>query len=510
MEYKFSFNVDETLSKLAWIAKIGSGESVIKVIHGSAVELSEDWMVEGVWDGDFEAGNFHQSESFFGTGVRIENNKVHFVTTFSPMDRILYCEYNGDFLFSNSLILLLAYTGATLDINHNYHQECQAMCKGIQSYNRKFTILHPEIKCFYQVFRESTIFSKGKITFQHRYKRQKIESFDHYYRIINSILEKIRKNYESDKRKIPISTFTTLSQGYDSTAVSCLVKNIGVTSAFVGNRLKSILPLQKTAEEMGGAALIAKKLGYNIFYPNDKRSNISEDELYFLATTYPKHHSGAWSEVGLHSLTNYIENNCSMAVVFTGHHGDSAWDVNLPEENVKNVKVPRSMMGFCTEMRLKSGFVNVPVPGLMVFNLEDIFSISCSPEMEPWRLHNSYDRPIPRRIAEGAGVDRHLFGMQKKHIATTYTLPINHKLRKAFLEYLRKEHRIHATTVYLEYLLQQIFKIGPIGGLFGKRKPRTGETGNILLRKDVDLYFLMCNWATGTLSEKAARILSKY
>ena len=38
--------------------------------------------------------------------------------------------------------------------------------------------------------------------------------------------------------------------------------------------------------------------------------------------------------------------------------------------------------------------------------------------MEPWRVHTNYDRPIPRRIAEEAGVPRELFGNKKRAAAT--------------------------------------------------------------------------------------------
>ena len=34
--------------------------------------------------------------------------------------------------------------------------------------------------------------------------------------------------------------------------------------------------------------------------------------------------------------------------------------------------------------------------------------------MKPWSVAKSYDRPIARRIAEEAGVPRHLFGQVKK------------------------------------------------------------------------------------------------
>jgi hypothetical protein len=43
----------------------------------------------------------------------------------------------------------------------------------------------------------------------------------------------------------------------------------------------------------------------------------------------------------------------------------------------------------------------------------DIWKVTISEEMGPWRLGNDYDRPIPRRIVEEKGVPRNLFGFAK-------------------------------------------------------------------------------------------------
>ena len=40
--------------------------------------------------------------------------------------------------------------------------------------------------------------------------------------------------------------------------------------------------------------------------------------------------------------------------------------------------------------------------------------------MTPWSVGGGYDRPIPRRIAESAGVDRQAFGQRKRAVAVWY------------------------------------------------------------------------------------------
>jgi hypothetical protein len=65
------------------------------------------------------------------------------------------------------------------------------------------------------------------------------------------------------------------------------------------------------------------------------------------------------------------------------------------------------------EFRLRVGFVKVAIPFFGAARAEDIDKISNSGEMEFWRLGNDYDKPIPRRILETAGVPRGLFGVRK-------------------------------------------------------------------------------------------------
>ena len=118
IEYKTNFN----LPQLSWLS-ILDPEMKLTVIKGSAVECHKNWMVEGVWDDDFEKGNFHQSENFFGSGIRIENNKIFFVPSSALTDRLFLANDREQTYVSNSLVLILGATGSELDQNHNYKNE---------------------------------------------------------------------------------------------------------------------------------------------------------------------------------------------------------------------------------------------------------------------------------------------------------------------------------------------------------------------------------------------------
>lgn len=90
------------------------------------------------------------------------------------------------------------------------------------------------------------------------------------------------------------------------------------------------------------------------------------------------------------------------------------WDPNtLPTKDIK--RGDTSGMGM-QEFRLRNNFILLPVPFIGVRNQPDIHSISHAPDMQPFRVGGIYDRPICRRIAEEAGVQRKLFGQSKKAV----------------------------------------------------------------------------------------------
>jgi hypothetical protein len=97
-----------------------------------------------------------------------------------------------------------------------------------------------------------------------------------------------------------------------------------------------------------------------------------------------------------------------------------------------------------SEIRLKTGFIQAAIPVIGSRNRTSILGITESPEMLPWRLNTGYDRPIPRRIAEEAGVPREMFGQIKLasivHLASP-NVPVTPGLRNEFFRHLFK-HRL--------------------------------------------------------------------
>jgi hypothetical protein len=494
-----------TLPKLSWLATLDLASSALTVVHGTHVEHGEDWLVEGVWEGDFSSAEFHCSENFFGSGIRVKDGVVHFVPSSSLVDRLIYCLHRSILLVSNSLPLLLGFTGARLDPDHNYHAESYAIVMGLKKYEKKFVVLHPEIDCFVQQYEANILVKGGNISFASRTRVREIDSYSTYLGLLREALRGIEGNYKSKARKFPMTPFVSMSTGYDSPAAAVLVRDIGVRTCFTSRRSTSGMPMWLSRRAaIDDAKPIADCLGIDTIYLDPKRSKISEDELYFLAATT------APPEIIFHSMAKHFDAHCDVALVFTGYHGDKVWDVHSSGKYLADEMIRGDTSGLnLGEIRLKSGFIHAAVPFISAKSMRSIVAISRSEEMRPWTLKSAYDRPIPRRIVEGAGVKRGLFGYRKKGAIYKYSFPINRTLRQLFFEFLREKHGLPRRTVYGIDFTE---RLATTFGSFLARL-RTVTTGApsishpVVLSKKVDISRLMYHWAVTTLAERLGAAL---
>lgn len=495
------------LPRLAWIASVASYGGDAVVYHGSDVERTREWMVEGVWDDEFRLGGFHRSPHFFGSGIRVEQGQLHFVPSSALVNRLIYCRYRDRIVVSNSLALLLAFTGATLDPAHNYRAETYAIRHGAGRYRREFTVAHSEIRSFCQVYDESLVLTPGEVTFQTLRHAPRIPSFEHYRSLVREALRRLRANYASPERRLPMTAFATISSGYDSAASAALVAELGIATCFTTPRSNSHIPwwLSRRAGIDDGKP-IADLLQLRTVYVDPRRSPVNEDELYFLAP------GCAPTMTVLQPLARDLERRGSPAVLFTGFQGDEVWDLNPWDRAYQEAGLVRgdTTALMLSEIRLKAGFVNVAVPSLFARSVQDIAAISASPEMAPWRLGTGYDRPIPRRILETAGVPRALFGLRKKAVVERRTYPTNRTLRREFFAYLRAEGRCSASFVYVHGAVNRI--VYPFvrawdllrHRLFGIEPPTIPAA---YVWKRFDFASMMFSWAASALSARFTSLL---
>lgn len=230
--------------------------------------------------------------------------------------------------------------------------------------------------------------------------------------MINTV-KNIRDNLNSPKRKVKYDPIVFSSQGYDSSACAVIGKKIKCT--------KAVTYESKKNNRSDNGKKIVKKLNYNdIIVKNELdylNKNIAEE---FVAS----------GELGTSIFFAASEDDLKQKYLLSGIHGDKMWDKNC---KYLNKDIIRSFYPDTAkkEFRLRTGFINITIPFLGVENIEQVNEISNSEEMKNWSLDNDYDRPIPRRIVEEAGVPRGYFGMEKSGGAGS-------NLRFGYLSYLEK------------------------------------------------------------------------
>jgi hypothetical protein len=425
------------LPKLGWCATLDTVNDRLSIVHGKAVECREQWMVEGVWEGPFTAGAFHRGAHLFGSGVRLDGGSVHFVPSCALVDRLVYCRDDHRLLVSNSLVILLAMTGAHPDPLHDYRTEARALATGIDDYDTSFHIKHPTIPSFQQVFHKSIVVTSGELSLQRRIALRHFESFEAYRSMLSAHTAAICANAADPARRTRLDCFGTLSTGYDSTAVTAIVKQAGVERFFTYAGAWG-----KRSEEYDATA-IAGAMGVETITLDGTPSEDPEDELRLIAG------SPLGRQPPLLNMARYVERHCEAGLVFTGYQGGVMWNAEVPAEYLSTQMKRRDTSGLdLTELRLKSGFFNVAIPFLFASSIESIAAVSRLPEMTPWRLGNKYDRPIPRRIVETAGVPRHLFGFRKSGLLGSSSRPTDPRLRKQYLAALRLDHGMSLPFIY--------------------------------------------------------------
>jgi hypothetical protein len=425
-EWRLEFRQRSELPKLAWLAEVQPRSRVVTVTHGSAVETASQWCVEGTWDAPFDEGNFHRSENLFGSGVRIDGERLCFSSSVALVDRLFHVHWNSRFFVSNSLIQMLARTGARLNPHHNYRTESFASGCGIKRYPNEFQVLHPEFGRIFQEYHCNLIAGDDEITRELRSQTRHFESFAEYLDAVSDALAALRANYQSPARRYRVDAFSTTSAGYDSTATTALARALGVSETFT-----IALAMNVAADEQDSGVRIAERLGLTVHTLSTELASASSLERYFLAATVEG------SEIFLENAARHIAANCAVAVLYTGYYGGVIWKrytgAPEPDDDIRRGDVSGLNL---SEVRLAAGFINLAVPFMYSRNIVDIARISSSREMQPWSLGQDYDKPIPRRLLESAGVPRNLFGQKKRAQVRFYSDPRSPALREQFRDYV--------------------------------------------------------------------------
>ena len=427
-----------SLPKLAWVAEVDRTSGIVTLVHGPLVEVRPKFFIEGVWNGPFQNGDFGESDCVFGTGGILDDESIRFVTSASTTDYLYYDENGGQVTVSNSLPLLLAYTRDRLDPRcRDYPLICHSIIDGINDYRQNIPTTGGTVRRL--MYRNLDV-SRETISESEKRMPPRFTSFAEYRDYLRDRYAQIAANARDEARTWPLQIVSTQSKGYDSTAVNTLARASGIDNVFTVSTAKSKRSLAHQEEENlpdddGGE--ICEWLGLNFIRIN-RRAFAEEFDLEYLYYCALHHNQDA----NLKDISKHIS---TVSLLLTGTLGEIWYPkASLGQRAFLDTDMRRWDLGGhgMAEWRLVVGMIHLPLPYIGARRKQDIVEITESAEMDPWRLGTAYDRPIPRRIAEEAGVPRHLFGQSKMGSVVLFSqpsIPYGTALRREFFAYLAEQ-----------------------------------------------------------------------
>jgi hypothetical protein len=408
---KLDFQFVPDLPRMAWGARLRKDEPEIRVLHGPWVELREECFFEGAWDGPFTFGRFDEAWTMAGSGARLAEGGVVFAGPSHLCERLHSVRVGDELFLSNSLAFLLALTGKRLDPNYRHYfldfLEFQRV--GIRVKEKRLRLLGPG---FVELHDCCNVAVRPDLTMSRLEKRigPPPHNYRDYVSFLEGTLQRVFANAGDAQRRWTYRPVTMLSQGYDTAAISSLASRAGCREAVSFRRSNSA---HGYVDDSG--SVIAPYLGLSVTeYERTDYEKLPEhrdDEFYI----------EPWG--GDRPLA-LMEKQLAGSLLLSGRFCDNLWARGggarrgLPGLNglpLLQDPAAHSLAGVALgEFRLKTGFIHFPLACSGGLHAPVIHAITDSKAMRPWSVGGSYDRPIARRIAEEAGVPRHLFGQIKK------------------------------------------------------------------------------------------------
>jgi hypothetical protein len=406
--------------QLAWLGECPLGTDVVTCFAGTGVETHDEWFCEGVWAGPFSEGQLDRTDLVFGSGGRIRAEGLVFVAAGTTLDRLHWLRRGDVVWVSNSLPCLMAAVGGSLDIRvgQSMFRAINSIREGLEHYRREFpTTVGPVHLTYFNnllwdgaELREVTKPAPAR----------DFGSYGKYREFLDASMATLVANARDTGRTRPFGLMSTLSTGYDSSAVTVLAQQAGCDEAFGFD--------QSPIGQNDSGESVAEILGVR-FHPIQIRDAPNADVSFLAVGT------GNGGSVSFKSAETLLAGR----MVFTGFHGDKVWDKQTKALGPDIVRGDTSGSDLA-EYRLEVGFVNCPVPYWGVRQIRDIHALSNSSELAPWDTGVDYSRPICRRIVEERGVPREAFGRHKRGMLRARPTPQNFltaELRRDYFAWVR-------------------------------------------------------------------------
>jgi hypothetical protein len=402
---KLNAQVSEALPPLAWLLEIDGRPERHRLLCGRSVCRGDRAFFEGAWPGSLAAMDFAGKADAFGSGGVLTEDGWIIVPPSHTLESLFTCRAGEQLFVSNSLPFLLAHRGDALDPAFlDYHRVFFEILGGIEHSPIRFPSLRSREICGWY-FDNLAIGADLEIAVQPKPKGPRFAAFADYRAHLASIVEATLDNARDPARPHPYRPLATISQGYDSPACAALAREAGCREAVTHGHARRAFGIidPDSGEEIAQALDMAITVTDRRFYL--QRDDLDAPEAEFFC------HGLEGSDVNYLAFAPVI----GQRVLFTGCHGDTMWEKQkVPSDVIKRGDLDGGSLG---EYRRRMDFIHLPLPYVGALRHRDVVAISNTAELAPYSVGGEYDRPIPRRILEEAGVPRTAFGQAKK--ATT-------------------------------------------------------------------------------------------
>jgi hypothetical protein len=387
----------------AWLLRLRDGR--LTGVAGIGVKGGRDWLFEGGWACTDSPRSLSLSGIYLGSGAVWDGRTLSLIAPSHSADAVYILERPGELFASNSLAFLLAGAGFSDFPIATISKALFSLKRGLRSYERR---IHSGPQgTLYRYFNAIVRYDR-QTGLQERQQKAEVgfQTFEEYRDYLLSVIRQAGESYGSKG----IAVF--ISRGYDSAACAGLAKQLGDATAICvdQSRFGDADDGTEVAKALGmPSVLLSRKQREKVLGDKHAREFVGPEDYAELFEFY----------IGMTLADECLRAPAELLsgrTVLTGFHGDKIWDRSA--KATADLERGDSTGASLGEFRLRVGFLHIPVPMLAFRAHAKIRAINRSPEMEPWRLHTNYDRPIPRRIAEEAGVPRDLFGNKKRAAAT--------------------------------------------------------------------------------------------
>jgi len=390
-EWRLGYRSSGALPPLAWIARVRG--SIVDVTCGESVRTSPSAFFAGSWVGEPGLDTVTDSTTPFGSGMVASGVELVIVPPGHTLEGTYRWHGRDELVISNSLVGLLTATNLRLMPGIDYVSRFIQLADGLDRSPISIPVAGGEVLFdFYENLRVAADLS---VTKQPKRREKPFTSYRDYFERIDAALASVIANAPG------YGPIVTISSGYDSTAMAVLAARHGSRRAVTFAHARPPLTSQDTDDSGSGTA---ERLGMTIeTYDRLDYLNLPGlPEAEFLASGY----------TGEDVFLAPVGPSIRRTVFINGGVGAAMWRLGRrPRNDLWRIDLSGCSM---TEFRLRVDFIDVPLPVFGMAQNASLQRITESEEMRPWSVGGYYDRPIPRRIAEEAGIPRGTFATVKR------------------------------------------------------------------------------------------------